>query len=93
MDEFLVLPEILIRKDRIIVIEKVHYIVNLYDEFTEREIKYYCGIKIITTNSEYIYKRKIEPRDWMDNLIIWRNTEYKNILKQLGINEEVTKDE
>lgn len=85
MDKFLVLPESIIRKDEIIAIEKSHYIINLYDEFTEKEIKYYCGIKIITTNSEYILKRKIEPRDWMNNLIIWRDTEYKNILKQLGI--------
>ena len=88
MDEFLVLPESIIRKNEIIAIEKVHDVVNLYDEFKEETIKYYCGIKIITTNSEYILKRKIEPRDWMDNLIIWRNAEYKNILKRLGIEVE-----
>lgn len=88
MDEFLVLPESVIRKDGIIAIEKVHYVVNLYDEFKDDNVKHYCGIKIITTNSEYILKRKIEQRDWKDNLIIWRDTEYKNILKQLGMEVE-----
>ena len=88
MDEFLVLPESVIRKDEIIAIEKANYVVSLYDEFTVDNVRYYCGIKIITTNSEYILKRKIEPRDLVNNLIIWRDTEYKNILKQLGIKVE-----
>lgn len=36
MNEFLVLPESIIRKDEIKCVEKISYLVNIYDEFSEK---------------------------------------------------------